>query len=359
MIRKLDRYILREMIVPFLIGTLAVVLMFQANLLIALFKSLNLANVPTLAILKLIALKTPYFLNMTLPVGIALASSLAISRLARESELTAMRSAGMPIRRVIRPVLFAGVVISLLNYWVVEFVMPRSEFSARKLANEINMLALAPDVRANVVLSIKNYSATIGLVTRSKNGDLMLNDILLVERRARGELVLITSDSGSYRQGNWSIERPYFRYMNGNSLLAVESKEKPLQLIEPISVPDLFQQPSNDEMRVKELLKVIDQRRKMKQDTRQQEVTLQTRFSVPAACLVFSLVGPVFAFGLRRSGPFVGVLLSLIMVLLYYNAFVISTEIVGRLGWAPPWVAAWLPDIVFFVFGLIALWRSE
>ena len=65
--KTLDRYIYRELVVPFLIGTIAVVLMFQANMLIYLFKNFSLSNVPTLAVLDMILYKTPYFLNMTLP----------------------------------------------------------------------------------------------------------------------------------------------------------------------------------------------------------------------------------------------------------------------------------------------------
>ena len=108
--KRLDRYILREMFVPFLIGTIAVVLMFQINELIALYKNFNLNAVPMTAVLQVILFKTPAYLNMTLPVGVSLASSLAISRLTRESELTAIRSAGVSILRVVRPVMIAGVV---------------------------------------------------------------------------------------------------------------------------------------------------------------------------------------------------------------------------------------------------------
>lgn len=358
MIRKLDRYVLREMVVPFIIGTLAVVLMFQANMLIALFKNLNLRNVPPLALLQLLVLKTPFFLNMTLPVGIALASSLAISRLTRESELTAMRSAGMPIRRVIRPVLIAGVVVSLLNFFVVERLMPRTEFMARKLGNEINMLALAPDLKSNVVLSIQAYTVSIGTVSRGTAEELALSDVLLIERRAFGQTMLITSPRGTYRNGNWRLETPTFRLLKGETMISGKT-ERVLEIYEQISVPDLFAQPTNEELPLDELRKSILQLKRMKRDTKMQEVTLHTRFSVPASCLIFALTGPLFAVWLARSGPFVGVLLSVVMVLVYYNAFVISTEIVGRMGWAPPWFAAWLPNLIFLILGAIALWKIE
>jgi lipopolysaccharide export system permease protein len=53
------------------------------------------------------------------------------------------------------------------------------------------------------------------------------------------------------------------------------------------------------------------------------------------------------------------VLLSIILVMAYYNAFIASTEIFGRNGWVPPLAAAWIPNLIFGLMGLIALRRLE
>src|SRR2546421_10701839 len=125
--KTLDRYIYRELMVPFLIGTVAGALMFQANMLIFLFKNFSLQNVPTLAVLDMILYKTPYFLNMTLPVGGALATSLAFSRLTRESELTAIRAYGTPIMRAVFPVIWFGLAVGIGNCRVAERVILASD----------------------------------------------------------------------------------------------------------------------------------------------------------------------------------------------------------------------------------------
>ena len=74
----LDRYVLRELMVPFLIGTIAVVLMFQANTLIFQLKTFSMSAVPPIALFNLILYKTPGYLNMTLPIGMSLAASLVL-----------------------------------------------------------------------------------------------------------------------------------------------------------------------------------------------------------------------------------------------------------------------------------------
>lgn len=356
--KRLDLYLAREMAVPFLIGTVAVVLMFQANMLIALFKQLNLTQVPAEAIAQVILFKTPGFLNMTLPVGMALSSSLAISRLARESELTALRSSGVSILRVVSPVLVIGVLVAVGNWLVAERVMPTSERMARERTNEVVTLGLAPTMQSNVILKLQQYTATFGTVARTEDDGIRLTDILLIERRPTGETVLITSDSGEYRQGVWSVNKPLVRVMRESDLLTVETPGV-LTIDEPIEVQEIFLTREPQEQSLDELRAAIEEGKKQLRSTRMLEVQYHTRFSVPAACLVFALTGPVFAVWLSRSGPFVGVLVSIVMVLIYYNAYVISTEIIGRNGWAPPVVAAWLPNGILFLLGLFALRRAE
>ena len=130
MIKTLDRYLLRELAAPLFIGTIAVVLMFLANTLIAYAQEVFSRNIPLVSVLQYLMLKVPQTLNMTLPVGVTLASSLAISRLSRESELTAMRAAGISIKRVLLPFFAVGIAVSLLSFYLAEFVTPKTEARA-------------------------------------------------------------------------------------------------------------------------------------------------------------------------------------------------------------------------------------
>lgn len=355
--RRIDRYVWREMVVPFAIGTGAVVLMFQANLLIALYKTMALENVPPAAVAKYVLLKTPFFLNMTLPVGMALAGALAMSRFAREGELMALRSAGASVARVVAPFLAVGVLIALANFWLVERVLPGSERAARTLFQEIGIAAVAPDFKSNVMLSLGSYTASIGTVARV--GDtLQLRDVLLIERPRPGETVMYEAESGTYRLGSWRLQKPSMRILRGQTVVTAEST-KELAIYEPVSVPAIFQDPMPEERSLTELRAEIANRRKLNVPTLGLETAYHNRFSVPAACLVFALTGPVLAVWFARSGAFVGVLLSLFLVLAYYNAFVISTEILGKNGWVAPLVAAWLPNAIIAALGLFALRRLE
>ena len=122
--RKLDRYLLGELLVPLLIGTVVIALLFVANDLIAIYKTFNVDAVPRLAIVQMLLYKLPSWMNYTFPIGMALGASLAVSRLARESEITAMRAAGIRVSRILLPIVVAGGLVSVANYLVVERLIP-------------------------------------------------------------------------------------------------------------------------------------------------------------------------------------------------------------------------------------------
>ncbi len=353
---------IRELIVPFVIGTVAVALMFQANLLIAVFKTYSISNLRLTAILQLVLYKTPFFANMTLPVGTALATSLAFSRLVRESELTAMRAAGASILRIMLPISIFGVFVGIGNYYIAEWVMPRSEHAATALGNKIAAIGGAPEFASNITQTIGKYTVKLGNVYRQPDGTLQLNDAQLIEAPEPYEMRVYLAKSGTYDAGVWTFPDAAvwdFSVPNLKDYKLNTFNVRTLKINEQININDIYNQPAPTEETAGELLKTIKEAKAQRQNVAMLEVSYYERFSVPAACYVFAIVGPVFVIWLGRGGGFAGVLLSLIMVMLYYNVYVISTEILGRLSWVSPVVAAWLPDVLFLGAALYGLRRLE
>lgn len=362
--KRLDFYVWREMFLPFLIGTVAVVLMFQANQLIYVLKEFELQGIPFAAIAKSILLKTPYFLNMTLPVGMSLAASLAFSRLTRESELTAMRACGTKILRVILPAAIFGLLVAVGNFLLVEKVMPQSEREFRRVATQIGILGALPTFRPNAVIYLKQYTASFGSVSRGPNDTLVMSKVVLLASPTPAQRVFVLAERGVYAEGVFHFIKPEvwtFTMAPGQDadVVPITTKDE-IVVNEKITINDIFQmQPNNEEKTIQELRDEIAEGKRTRRDTTMAEVNLHTRYSVPAACLVFAVVAPIFSVWFARSGAFIGVFLSIILVMLYYNAFVISTQVIGRNGWLPPVFAAWLPNIIFVVLGVIAIRRLE
>ncbi|RYG35037.1 LptF/LptG family permease, partial [bacterium] len=251
--RKLDSYLIREMIVPFLIGTVVVVMMFQINTYMYLAKTFNLDNVPTSAVYQYIFYKTPEFMKMTLAVGTAMGSSLAMTRLARESELTAMRAAGIRILRVVLPIALFGVGVAVLNYWLMERIMPVSTRKANEIARSAAILGLdSNSFRDNAMIKLGSYTASFKQVRKVGTTKLQIDDILLIERPGDGKIYLTTAKKGFYDRGVWDFKEAYEFIIKGPDVVAFEPAKR-FTINEKIVIDQFFGGTIPEEQTLEEL----------------------------------------------------------------------------------------------------------
>lgn len=357
--RLLDRYLLREMVVPFLVGTVSLVLMFQINTYIFVGKNFNTDNIPFKAILQYILYLTPSFMRMTLPVGTALATSLAMTRIARESELTAMRGSGIRVLRVIRPIAMFGIAVAALSFYTVERVAPVATARAKSIGIQFGLVGGITSFKSNAFISLGKYSASFGSVDRSPDDKLRIVDVLLVSRPRLGEIEFIQAKDATYDRGLWTFRESFIRRFRGETLI----QWRPIGnfIVNEKVVVDQVMGGGNDpeEQTLEKVRETIASGKRLRQDVKKYEVDFHNRFATPASCIIFAFISPAFAIFFSRSGGFMGVLLSMGMVLLYYNAFIVSTMILGKFDWMPAWLAAWLPNILFSIGGLWAIRRLE
>jgi lipopolysaccharide export system permease protein len=356
-VRKLDRYVLKELFVPMLVGTLVIALLFMANEFIAIFKNFEVTRLPFSAVMQMVFFRMPYWLSLTLPAGTAIGVALAVSRLARESEITAMRAAGVPIRRIFVPVTVVGLLVGVANFFIVEELIPPAAQKYKSVTNQASVIGSAPAFKSNVMLQLDRYNALFGNIQRQKGGTVLLQDIVIFERPKAGETALYIAPQGTYKDGVWDIPGAFCYFMEGTDLLVGETTH--LKINEVVRVGDLFVQPTPEETTAKELRVAIERGRANKVDTTNLEVAYHVKYSLPASCIVFALAAAAFAVTMMRSGPFVGLIVSMGLVMLFYNVHIVSTEIVGRQGWLPPLASAWLPDVLYALVAVVLIWRAE
>lgn len=364
--KRLDRYVFREMFIPFLTGTIVVALLFQANSYIYLAKSFNLENIPILARAQWLFYTLPSQLKLTLPTGMALAASLSVGRMGRESEITALRAAGAPVRRVMVPVVLFGLLAGGLNFIVVDRLIPEFGKKARELQAKNAILGLSrtdKTFKSNAFIQLENYAASLGTVTRTPDDKLVVGDIMLIERANSGVKSIIVAPNGTYDAGLWTFRNAFTYSINGLDLTATRSREVTVNQKQDLDaffaagslgIGDNF-----EEMPTSELSLAIDTAKRQRGNPRPFEVERQSRYASGVACAVFAFTSAVFSIAFSRSGGFAGLLVSFLVVMMYYNAYVISVDILGRQDNVPTWLAAWLPNILFGGIGLLGLRRLE
>ncbi len=357
---------MREMLVPFIAGALIVALLFEANEYIAIAKNLNLDNVPVLARIQYLLYILPSNLKLTFPTGMALAAALSIGRMGRESEITALRAAGAPVRRIMRPVLLFGLIAGGINFYIVNTLIPDCGKKARELAAKNVMLSMGAsdkNFKANAFIQLDKYAASLGSVARTPDDKLAIQNVMLIERSGPDVSQIVVAPSGVYDSGLWTFRNAHAYAVRGIDMYPMRLDE--LRIDQTTDLNALMAAGSSGigadygEMRTEDLRSAIATARRERSNPRPFELEFHSRYAAGFACAVFAFTSAVFAVAFSRSGGFAGLLVSFSVCVLYYNAYVISMDILGRQDNVPSWLAAWLPNLVFGVLGLVWMRRLE
>jgi lipopolysaccharide export system permease protein len=86
------------------------------------------------------------------------------------------------------------------------------------------------------------------------------------------------------------------------------------------------------------------------------EVEIQKKFSIPAACLVFVLVGAPLGIRARKSG--IGVVFLSILFFVFYWLCLLGGEEMADRGIIPAWLAMWSPNAALGVVGIVLTLRA-
>ena len=119
-----DRYILVELLKPFVAGVVAFMIIMVSNTLYIFMELIVKSNIDPGTVGRMLAFNLPAIVVVTLPVAYMFATLLALGRLGRDSEIIALRACGVSLSRIIAPVIIMSVMISGLGFWMQEELVP-------------------------------------------------------------------------------------------------------------------------------------------------------------------------------------------------------------------------------------------
>ncbi|HON73175.1 MAG TPA: LptF/LptG family permease, partial [bacterium] len=146
----LDIYLLREVASPFIVGVLGFSLILSASLLFNLADLFVNRGVPLINIIKILLYEFPGVLTISFPVSALFATLIGLNRLVREGEITALRIGGIRLTRIFLPIIIFGIVVSLGNFGISEFVAPWSVHQGETLIREAIFEDPLPVIQNNV-----------------------------------------------------------------------------------------------------------------------------------------------------------------------------------------------------------------
>ena len=366
--RLLDRYLLRELLVPF--GyCLGSILIFWVSS--ELFKDLgdfqkNQMRVGDIAEYYLV--KMPDLLGYVLPIALLLAVLYALTQHARHQEITAMRAAGISLWRIAAPYFGVGFVASLLLFAINEIWSPDSE----DRAEAIKQRRKSGTPTGDPLYLIRNLG-----FNNTRDGRLWKIGVFN-ERTAEmlNVEVIWSLPDGSHRwlraaraaqsNGVWVFYNVSEFHSQGptNGALVPGLRSEVLPLPEFSETHEEIRSEIKISRRLNlknrhrvspPLVEILDYLRLHPNASRTDQLWLETqlhsRLAAPWKCLVVVLIALPFAAGSGRRNVFVGVASSILIGFSYFLLLQIGLA-AGTAGYLPAWLAGWFPNIFFTLTGL-------
>jgi len=298
----------------------------------------------------------PENMFIVMPAAVLLATVFTVGAMGRYSELTAAKAGGQSFHRLMLPVFVAAALASVLAFIVGELAPGAT---AKQLELQKAKAARPTRTRYNFV-----YRGDLGWIYTIRSLDVVNRQLkqVMFEREGSGVEypgLVITADSAS-----WDDSARAWRVRNGASRVIAGPGEQAMFSFHTMRLKALTQSPADllaeakapDEMRYAELGRYIEGLRRSGNDANKLIVEQALKVAIPVTCFIIAIFGAPLAVTNPRAGAAVGIAISLGTTVL----FLLITQImkaVGAGGLVDPMLAAWLPNMVFLLAGLVLLAR--
>jgi len=350
----LDRLIARQLFYSMLLVLNVLVALAVFFILIDSLKDYGKANFGLLPLIKYVILKQPGQVYQLSPIAALIGAMMGLSAMALNSELIAMRAAGVSVMRIVGSTMKVGVVFALIIFLVGEYIVPASENYAQRGRAKALATALEQKSSGLWLRSGKSF-VNMGEVLP----DLSLLRVSIYEFDNSAHLRTQTFAKRAWHDGDkWWLEDLQQSQIVGKEAINVRrvAKEDWLTEVTPEIISVFAVQP--DGLSIQQLHYYIGHLQQNNQDTRNFRLVFWQKTFMPLATLVLMLLATPFVFRHIRSGGmssrvFIGIMFGL--------GFVIVDQSFGYFGVlydVPPFIGALLPIVIFLALALFLLRRA-
>ena len=362
--RIINRYILREILVPFGLGLAVFTLILVIARILKLVEMVVNRGVPLLDVLKLFSYILPAFLEVTVPMALLLAVIVAFGRLSSDSEIVALKTSGVSLYQLMRPVALFAVVVYLVALALSMYARPWGNSLLRNGLYEIAKTRASAGIKEKVFTD--DFSGLVIYVDRIEPPGNTLRGILISDTRDPTQRNTVFAEVGLLVP-NEALHVLLLRLLGG-SIHAFYPKDRSYHRTD-FSIYDIsldlntalakLQPHEKDpsEMTVPELRAAMAARRAAGQTAYGESVELQRKFSIPFACLAFAAIAVPLGIRPSRSARSRGFTMSLTIIFAYYVMLSMG-ESLGERGVLQAALALWIPNVLLTGLALALFTRA-
>ena len=363
--RIFTRYILREVVGYALLGGVLFTFILFMRYLLPLLELAVRGVASPLDLLRLIGYLLPNFLTLTIPMAVLIGILLGLSRLAADSEVTAMRASGLGVVAFLRIVSIVAVFCWLVGLANSLYVAPHAARALLNYEEQSKTSQATVEVQPRVFYEdFKNYVLYTQDVQPGANGTAIWKHVFLADLTQPATPHIISAQEAIVQAGS---ERQTLRLdlLNGSqhvipandpSQYDIARFDSTVQPIETNSQEDTHLSRRDTPMQALDTAEVWRRAHgsNNSRDTRPYSIEFHRRLSFPAACLVLMLVGVPLGLSSKRGGKGTGFAVTLLLVFLYYFLSEIGVAL-ARQQKVPAFAGVWGANVLFTVAGLLLI----
>jgi LPS export ABC transporter permease LptF/LPS export ABC transporter permease LptG len=366
---RLDRYVLREISGPLGLGFLVYTFILLLQYLFQSAEMIIQRGLPVSTVLTLLLHVIPSTCVVTIPMSMLFAILIAVGRLSSDSELIALRSCGISLMTLFRPILILSTLLAAVNVYLSVQVMPRSNHSLELLQLEIAARSVSQQVQPRVFY--EEWPGKVVYVFEIPQGQTRWKGVFFADTVPRGDRHQVTLAEWGEPRVDAAGELLVLSLENAVTHTMNLKDPRDYQVIHQESwnvvLEDQFTSRKRAEISATKSVRARDLQELWEwiQDPYSTEemrnvawVQIHKNFSIPFACLVFGLLALPLGFSNRRGGRSSGFALSLLVIIVYW-IILSQGEEAARYGKMEPWLAMWLPNFLFGALGLMLLTRRN
>lgn len=356
--KKIDEYLLKEFVKYFIIFLFGIIILY---IVVDFFEKLDKfleAGMKPFYVTQYYLYQIPDLYILLLPAALLLTPFFAIGGLARKKEIVAMKASGINLVRLSLPIIIFGFFLTLTSFIDQEFIKPFAQKKCTDIKYRYIKKIPPPSERVSAIdlAFLEKRGRNFYIFGYISSKDKRAKDIIVLTFE-KGKLIRrIDAESGIFEGNGWRfydvIERGF--YDDGNIKYLKEFREKfyPDLLSSPLNI--LQEKKTIDEMGFFELVSLISSLKDAGFDFSKELVEAHSRVAFPLVSLLTLFFALPLSFTLEKGGRTFAFALGSFISFIYWGLMEISRAL-GETGKLPPYIAPWIPNIVFFLAGVITM----
>ncbi|MBN1586950.1 MAG: LptF/LptG family permease [Candidatus Omnitrophica bacterium] len=360
--RLLEQYILRGFLAPWFWSTGVFVTLYVVIDLFDNLEDVLKAQVPFLILLEYYASLIPFIVVQTIPLAVLVATIYSLSYLNRNYEIVAMRAGGIPLLKILQPLLLFTFFISGAVLWINETYVPNNLLHAQSIREEY-IEARVEQAGKKVLENVTIYGSNNTLFHLGQYNlaeEEFTHLTLLKQNEDQKPVSKIIAQSGNWAQDHWELKQVFVFQLGPRGQVVGPPEEYKTYALRIAETPADFAKGEAriEYMNIAALLRHLRTLRGTSPAVlRRLEAEWNYRLSLPLTSLIMVILGAPFALGYgRKASLLTGVALSFGLAVMYFSVTAVGMAL-GKGGFVPAWLGPWLGHILFGALGLGLLRR--